>query len=61
MRVKAAALGITVLALAVFLTACDNFATYTVVNDTNEELITWPLFEDCTATSRATAIRPESC
>ena len=47
MRVKLAALVISTLALAVVLTACDNFATYTVVNETNEELITWPLFEDC--------------
>lgn len=47
MRVKLAVLVITALALAVVLTACDNFAEYTVINQTDEELLTWPLLEDC--------------
>ena len=47
MRARLAALVISGLTLAVVLTACDNFATYTVVNDTSEELITWPLLVDC--------------
>ena len=47
MRAKLAALGITALALAVVLTACDAFAEYTVINQTDEELLTWPLLEDC--------------
>jgi hypothetical protein len=47
MRVKLAALVITALALAVVLTACDAFAEYTVINQTDEELLTWPLLEDC--------------
>ena len=49
MRVKLAALVITALALAVVLTACDNFAEYTVINQTDQELLTWPLLEDCGA------------
>jgi hypothetical protein len=48
MRVKAAALGITGLTLAVVMTACDAVAEYTVVNETDRPLITRALFEgDC--------------
>jgi hypothetical protein len=46
-RVKLAALLILILALPAVLTACDTFAEYTVINETGEELITWPFLEDC--------------
>jgi hypothetical protein len=41
------ALVIAVLGLLVLLTACDDFIGYTVINETDEELITWPLEDDC--------------
>ena len=47
MRAKQVALAIVALSLLVLLTACDWFAEYTVVNETDQELITWALLDDC--------------
>lgn len=47
MRLGRMALVIALLGLLVLLTACDNFIVYTVVNETDEELITWPLRDHC--------------
>ena len=47
MRAKQVALAIAALSLLALLTACDWFAEYTVVNETDQELITWALLDDC--------------
>jgi hypothetical protein len=47
MRAKQVALAIAALGLLALLTACDWFAEYTVVNETDQELITWPLLHHC--------------
>lgn len=47
MRLARMAPVIAVLGLLVLLTACDKFIVYTVINETNEELITWPLLDHC--------------
>ena len=47
MPVRLAVLATMALLLAIGLTACDNFAEYTVINETDEELLTWPLLEGC--------------
>jgi hypothetical protein len=49
MRIKQAAVLIPALALLALLTACDWAAEYTVMNETGEELITWPLLHHCDA------------
>ena len=49
MRAKQVALAIAALGLLALLTACDWFAEYTVVNETDQELITWPLLDHCDA------------
>ena len=49
MRAKQVALAIAALGLLTLLTACDWFAEYTVVNETDQELITWPLLDHCDA------------
>ncbi len=47
MVIRLAVLVITSTIAALFLTACDNFAGYTVINESDKQLITWPFFEDC--------------
>jgi len=47
MRTRQAVLFIAALGLLVVLPACDWFAAYTVINETDEELITWPLLHHC--------------
>lgn len=47
MRIRLAALPFAGVGLAVVLTACDNVAEYTVINQTDEQLITWALLENC--------------
>jgi hypothetical protein len=47
MRTRQALLFIVALGLLVVLPACDWFAEYTVINETDEELITWPLLHHC--------------
>jgi hypothetical protein len=47
MCVKQAAVLIPALALLALVTACDSFAEYTLINETDEELITWPLLHHC--------------
>jgi hypothetical protein len=47
MRTRQAVLFIAALGLLVVLPACDSFAEYTVINETDEELITWPLLHHC--------------
>lgn len=47
MRVKQAALALAALGVLALLTACDSFAEYTLINETDEELITWPLLHHC--------------
>lgn len=49
MRGKLVAAAILTLALPAVLTACDTFAEYTVINQTDQELTTWPFFEGCAA------------
>jgi len=49
MRVKRAALALAVLGLLPLLTACDWFAEYAVVNETDQELVTWALLHHCDA------------
>jgi len=49
MRVKQVALAMAALGLLGLLTACSNEAAYTLVNETNQELITWPLLHHCDA------------
>jgi hypothetical protein len=44
---RMATLALTAIGFGAFLTACDSYAVYTVINQTDEELITWPFFEDC--------------
>jgi hypothetical protein len=46
-RLGRMALVIALLGLLVLLTACDKFIVYTVINETDEELITWPLLDHC--------------
>jgi len=47
MRAKQVALAIAALGLLALLTACDWVAEYTVINETDQELITWPLLHHC--------------
>ena len=47
MRAKRVALAFAALGLLALLPACDWFAEYTVVNQTDQELITWPLLHHC--------------
>jgi hypothetical protein len=47
MRAKRLALAIAAVGLLALLTACDWFAEYTVINETDQELITWPLLHHC--------------
>lgn len=47
MRAKQVALATAALGVLALLTACDWFAEYTVVNETDQELITWALLDDC--------------
>ena len=47
MSIRLATLMVTGLTLVVLSTGCDAFAEYTVANHTDEELLTWPLLEDC--------------
>jgi len=47
MRAKRVALAIAALGVLALLTACDWFAEYTVVNETDQELITWALLDNC--------------
>jgi hypothetical protein len=46
-RLGQAALLAVALGLLALATACDSFAAYTVINETDEELITWPLLDHC--------------
>jgi len=47
MRVKQATLALAAVGVLALLTACDSFAEYTLINDTGQELITWPLLHHC--------------
>ena len=49
MRATQLGLAIAVLGALAFLTACDSFAEYTLINETDEELITWPVLHHCDA------------
>jgi len=47
MRTRQAVPFIAALGLLIILPACDSVAEYTVINETDEELITWPLVHHC--------------
>ena len=52
MRARLAIFVTTAVALTSVLTACDAFADYTVVNRTDEQLLTWALLDDCSVVVR---------
>jgi hypothetical protein len=47
MRIRLAALIGMAFGATLLLAACDNFVEYTIINDTDQELLTWPFFKDC--------------
>jgi len=49
MRTKRVSLAIAALGLLGVLAACSNEAAYTLINETDEELITWPVIHHCDA------------
>jgi len=46
---RIALFALIVVATSMFVSSCDNFVEYTVVNDTDQDLLTWASTRDCGA------------